>query len=151
HDHFRKLPYLHQVAMEVRRMSPVVHVFFGKARRTFEFKGHTIPEGWMVLWGHRSSHLRPDTYTSPEKFDPDRFGPARAEDKRHEHAYVPNGAGAPSGHKCAGWELAPLILETFAIELLRNYRIELAQGQDLSYDWTQLPPEPRDGLRARVA
>jgi cytochrome P450 len=144
-----KMRYLDQLTMEVRRVSPVVHVFFGKAREELEFKGHTIPAGWMILWGIRSSHMDRAVYTDPEKFDPDRFGPGRAEHEKHEHAFVPNGAGAPTGHKCAGWEFAPCLLKVFIVELLRGYTWSLAR-QDFGYDWTKLPPEPRGGLRAKV-
>jgi cytochrome P450 len=145
-------PYLRQVSMEIRRLSPVVHVFFGKARTTFEFAGHTIPEGWMVLWGIRSSHLRPEVYPEPTKFDPERFGPARHEQDRHPHAFVPNGAGdAHKNHKCAGYEFAPLMLQLFLAELLRGgYRWAFAPGQDLALDYRKVPPEPRDGLRVRI-
>ncbi|HVZ86882.1 MAG TPA: cytochrome P450 [Polyangia bacterium] len=152
-DAFRAAPYLTQVSNEIRRLSPVVHVFFGKARTTFEFAGHTIPEGWMVLWGIRSSHLRPEIYPEPDKFEPERFGPARREQDRAPHAFVPNGAGdAHQGHKCAGYEFAPLLLQVFLIELLRGgYRWSFAPGQDLSRDMSKIPPPPRDGLRATIS
>jgi len=149
-EQFEGMFYLNQVTMEVRRLAPVVPVFFGKAARAFDFKGHTVPAGWMVLWGHRSSHVREEVYKDPDRFDPDRFAPPRSEHRRHEHAFVPNGAGAPTGHKCAGAALAPYFLQLFAIELLRGYTWQLSPGQNLSYDWKRLPPEPRDGLRAHV-
>ena len=150
---FRAAPYLTQVANEIRRLSPVVHVFFGKARTTFEFAGHTIPAGWMVLWGIRSSHLRPEVYPEPDKFDPERFGPARHEQDAQPHAFVPNGAGdAHQGHKCAGYEFAPLLLQVFLIELLRgNYKWTFTPGQDLSLDMSRIPPTPRDGLRVTLS
>lgn len=144
--------YLQQVTMEIRRLSPVVQVFFGKARRDVEFANHRIPAGWMVLWGIRSSHLRSEIYAEPERFDPERFSAARHEHLRHAHAFVPNGAGSPTeGHKCAGWEFAPLLLQVFVIELLRGgHRWTLAPGQDLSLDWSQVPPAPKGGLRATL-
>ena len=141
---------LQTISMEIRRLSPVVFVFFGKARETFEFEGFTVPKGWAVLWGHRSSHIRPEIYSDPEAFDPSRFAPPRVEHHRHEHAFVPNGAGSPAGHKCAGWEYAPLFLQVFLLELYRAYDVQLAQPQDLELDWSKVPPEPKDGLRARI-
>ena len=144
--------YLNQVTMEIRRLSPVVHAFFGQARRDLEFAGHRIPNGWMVLWGIRSSHLRPEIYSDPETFDPERFSASRHEHLRHEHAFVPNGAGsATHGHKCAGYELAPLLLQVFIVELLRGgYRWTFTPGQDLSLDASAVPPAPRDGLKTRL-
>ena len=146
-----QMPYLTQVSHEVRRISPVVHVFFGKAREAIEFAGYTIPAGWAVFWGIRASHLAAEIYPDPQRFDPERFAPARAEHLRHPHAFAPNGAGGPLvSHKCAGHELAPLILRIFAVELLRRHAWSLAPGQDLEPAWNQVPPMPRDGLRARV-
>jgi cytochrome P450 len=144
------MPYLEQVASEVRRLSPVVHVFFGKAREAIEFAGHTIPAGWTIFWGIRSSHLKPEIYPDPECFDPERFSSARAESQRHPHAFAPNGAGGPMGHKCAGYELAPLMLKVFAVELLRGHDWQLSSPQDLDLAWNQVPPMPKDGLRVRV-
>jgi retinoid hydroxylase len=146
-----RLAYLDQVANEIRRATPVVPVAFGKARRTFTFGGHTIPAGWMVLWGATASHARPEVYPAPERFDPDRFAPERAENARHPCAFAPNGAGdAATGHKCAGYQLAPLMLKIFIVELVRGYTWLLTPDQDLSYDWSEAPPVPKDGLRVRV-
>ena len=138
------------LSMEIRRLAPVIFVLFGKARRTFEFAGYTVPEGWQVFWGIRSSHIRPEVYRAPETFDPSRFDPPRDEHRAHPHAFVPNGAGSVTGHKCAGYEFAPLLLQVFLIELYRRYDVTLAKPQNLELDWSRIPPEPRDGLRATV-
>ena len=146
-----KMHGLQETSMEIRRLTPVVFVFFGKARETFEFGGYTVPKGWAVLWGHRSSHIRPEIYSEPEAFDPSRFSPSRAEHQKHEHAFVPNGAGAVTGHKCAGFEYAPLFLQVFLVELYRAHDVHISRPQDLGLDWSRVPPEPKEGLRARVA
>ena len=138
------------LSMEIRRLAPVVFVLFGKARKSFEFAGYTVPEGWQVLWGLRSSHIRPEVYREPETFDPSRFDPPRAEHRAHPHAFVPNGAGPATGHKCAGYEFAPLLLQVFLIELNRSYDVSVAKPQNLAFDWSRIPPEPRDGLRATI-
>jgi cytochrome P450 len=141
---------LQTLSMEIRRLAPVIFVLFGKARRTFEFAGYTVPQGWQVFWGIRSSHVRPEIYREPETFDPSRFDPPRAEDRAHPHAFVPNGAGPVTGHKCAGYEFAPVLLQVFLIELYRSYDVVVSQRQNLELDWSRIPPEPRDGLRAKV-
>jgi hypothetical protein len=134
-----KMHELQWISMEIRRLSPVVYVFFGKARETFEFEGFTVPKGWAVLWGHRSSHIRPEIYSEPEEFDPSRFSPSRAEHLRHEHAFVPN-----------GYEFAPLFLQVFLVELYRAFDVVIAQPQDVGLDWSRVPSEPGEGLRASV-
>ena len=150
HEALAGAPYLLQVVMEVKRLCPILPVVFGKARQSFEFKGRTVPAGWMVLWGHRASHVTAEIYPDPERFDPERFAPARGEHLRHPHAFVPHGAGPAHGHRCPGTDLATTLMQVFTILLLRGYTWELAPGQDLDYDWSLIPPEPKDGLRARV-
>lgn len=63
---------------------------------------------------------------------------------------MPNGAGPPTGHKCAGYEFAPLMLQVFLVELAGGYDVAIAKPQDLGYDWSRIPPEPKEGLRASV-
>lgn len=150
HQALAGAPYLLQVVMEVKRLCPILPVVFGKARQSFEFKGRTVPAGWMVLWGLRASHLTAEIYPDPERFDPERFAPARAEHLRHPYAFVPQGAGPAQGHRCPGTDLATTLMQVFTILLLRGYTWELTAGQDLDYDWSLIPPEPKDGLRARL-
>jgi cytochrome P450 len=143
-------PYLLQVVMEVKRLCPILPVLFGKARESFEFKGHRVPAGWMVLWAHRASHVTAEVYPDPERFDPDRFAPGRGEHLRHPFAFVPHGAGPAHGHRCPGTDFATTLMQAFAVRLLRGYTWELAPGQDLDLDWSLIPPEPNDGLRASL-
>lgn len=143
------MPYLLQVVNEVKRLCPIVAAVFGKARNAFEFDGVTVPAGWMVMWAVTPSHVARGVYSNPERFDPDRFSPERAEQKRHEHAFVPQGAGSAEGHRCPGLDFATYLMEVFAIVLLRGHEWELPP-QDFELDFSKTPPEPRDGLRAIV-
>ena len=143
------MPYLLEVVNEVKRLCPIVPAVFGKARRAFEFDGVSVPAGWMVMWALRPSHVAHGVYTDPERFDPDRFSPESAEDKRHEHAFVPQGAGPASGHRCPGLDFATLFMEVFAVVLLRDYSWQLPP-QSLETDFRKTPPEPREGLRAVI-
>lgn len=143
------LPYLAQVVNEVKRLCPVVPAIFGRARRTFEFEGYTIPAGAMIMWPVTPSHTTHGVFSNPDAFDPDRFSSERAEDARHTHAFVPQGAGTYTGHKCPGFDLATCVMAVFGVVLLRGYRYELADPTgELSY--LKTPPEPKDGLRATV-
>ena len=143
------MPYLAQVINETKRLCPVVPAIFGRARHDFEFDGHAIPAGAMVMWPVTPSHVAHGVYTDAAAFDPDRFSPARAEDSRHVHAFVPQGAGTYSGHKCPGFDFATCVMAVFTIVLLRGYRYALtAPARELSF--LKTPPEPKDGLRATV-
>jgi cytochrome P450 len=143
------MPYLLQVVNEVKRLCPIIPAVFGKTRRPLEFDGTAVPAGWMVMWAVTPSHVAQSLYTEPEKFDPDRFSPARAEDKRHEHAFAPQGAGPVSGHRCPGLDFATYFMEVFAVVLLRGYSWQLPP-QNFDMVWNRTPPEPRDALRSIV-
>jgi len=138
-----------QFVNEVKRLTPIVPVVFGKTRKAFEFDGVAVPEGWMVLWAVTPSHIAHGVYDDAQRFDPDRFSPARAEDRRHEHAFAPQGAGPITGHRCPGLDFATVFMAIFTMVLLRGYTWELPP-QRFDYDWSKVPPEVKDGLRARV-
>jgi cytochrome P450 len=143
------MPYLLQVINEVKRLTPIVPAVFGKTKKPLEFDGVSVPAGWMVMWAVTPSHVAQSGYTNPTAFDPDRFSPERAEDKRHEHAFAPQGAGPATGHRCPGLDFATYIMEIFAVVLLRGYTWSIPP-QNFEMDYSKTPPEPKDGLRATV-
>ena len=142
--------YLLQVVNEVKRLCPIIPAVFGKAKESFQFNGVTVPAGWMVMWALHPSHVGQSVYSDPERFDPDRFSPERAEDKRHEHAFAPQGAGPAMGHRCPGLDFATYIMAVFTVVLLRGYTWRLPE-QSFEIDWSKTPPELKDGLRAKVS
>jgi cytochrome P450 len=143
------MPYLRQVLMEVKRLCPIIPAIFGKAKASFEIDRVTIPAGWMVLWAPLPTHTSQSLYTEPERFDPDRFSPERAEDQRHEHAFVPQGAGPALGHRCPGLDFATYFMAAFTVVLVRGYDWTLPP-QSFDCDWTKTPPDLVEGLRATV-
>lgn len=148
-DSFASMPYLLQVINEVKRLCPIVPVVFVKTKESMSIDDVTVPAGWMLLFALMPSHGTHGVYTNPQRFDPDRFSPERAEDKRHEHAFVPQGAGPATGHRCPGLDLATFIMAVFTTTLLRGYTWELPP-QNFELDWSKTPPEMRDGLRAVI-
>ena len=144
----RQMPYLLQFVNEVKRTCPNVPMSFGRARAPIQVGGYVIPVGWLVMMAVAESNRDP-VFTEPLRFDPERFAPARAEDKRHPHAFMPQGAGELSGHKCAGYDFSTVMMELFAILLVRGYSWELPR-QDLGMKWKLIPPEYRSGLVVRA-
>jgi len=143
------MPYLMQVVSEVKRLCPIIPAVFGVAKEGFELDGTSVPAGWMIMWAVTPSHVTHGVYDNADQFDPDRFSPERAEDKRHEHAFVPQGAGPVTGHRCPGLDFATYFMDLFAIVLLRSHTWELPP-QSFEPDFSQTPPGPRDALRATV-
>lgn len=147
---YASMPYLLQVVNEVKRLCPIIPAVFGKTKQPMTFDGVTVPQGWMVMWAVTPSHVGHGVYSEPQRFDPDRFSAARAEDKRHEHAFAPQGAGPVTGHRCPGLDLATSIMSVFTAVLLRGYTWTLPP-QNFDLDWSKTPPEMKDGLRARLS
>lgn len=143
------MPYLTQTMNEVKRLCSIIPAVFGRSKEAFEIDGVTIPAGWMVMWALRPSHVEHGVYSDAERFDPDRFSPERAEDKRHEHAFAPQGAGPAMGHRCPGLDYATYFMAVFAIVLSRNHTWELPP-QSFEVDWSKTPPDVKDGLKAKV-
>ena len=143
------MPHLMQTVNEVKRLCPIIPAVFGRSKEAFEIDGLTIPAGWMVMWALRPSHVEQSVYSDAERFDPDRFSPERAEDKRHEHAFAPQGAGPAMGHRCPGLDYATYFMAVFAIVLLRRHTWELPP-QSFEVDWSKTPPDVKDGLKAKV-
>jgi cytochrome P450 len=142
----RAMPYLMQVVDEVKRTCPNVPMSFGRAKCAIDIAGYTIPQGHLVMMAVHESNLDP-IFTLPEKFDPDRFSPARDEKKRAPDAFMPQGAGALTFHKCAGYDFATVMMQLFAVLALRTAKWELP-AQDLSLKWV-VPPEHQSGLVVR--
>jgi cytochrome P450 len=136
------------VVLEAKRFVPLVPLVFGRAKRTFSCGGFTVPEGWTAYLALRVINRDPTIYREPDAFDPDRFGPERAEHKKHALAFIPQGA-TRSGHLCLGVDYSTVLSLTFLAVLVRGYTWELPP-QDLSYRWTTIPPEPKDGLRVQL-
>jgi cytochrome P450 len=142
----RAMPYLMQVVDEVKRTCPNVPVSFGRAKRDIDVAGYAIPQGALVMLAIHESNLDP-IFTAPETFDPDRFSPERDEKKRAPDAFIPQGAGALTFHKCAGYDFATVMMQLFAALASRTTTWDLPP-QDLSLKWV-VPPEHKSGLVVR--
>lgn len=59
--------------------------------------GEVVPEGAFVVYHMADVHLNPEIYGEPEMWDPARYLPERAEDKKVSLGYLGWGAGR---HPC---------------------------------------------------
>lgn len=64
-----------------------------------------IPSGAYVTYAAGDAHLNPDIYPDPEEWDPSRYMPDRAEDKKHAYGWFGWGLGR---HPCLGMRFAKL-------------------------------------------
>lgn len=106
------------VMRECLRLRPPVPVVVRQTVKDVVVLGVRIPAETSVIVAAQFSHLRPELWTDPTSFDPDRFGPDRREDKSHRYAWEPFGGGV---HKCLGMFFAGMEVKTVMHHLLRTH------------------------------
>jgi cytochrome P450 len=146
HDDLDQLDELSWVMRESLRLIPPLTSMPRMCVRDTVFQGFKIPAGSLVGIYPMQVHYMPSLWSEPEKFDPERFSPARAEDKRHAYAWAPFGGGV---HMCIGQHFATLQVKAIMHQLLLRYRWSTPQGYAMPY---QLVPiaKPRDGLKVTL-
>ncbi len=133
------------VIKEALRLVAPVPLVMRRAVQDTEVEGHFVPAGSMVAVASAVNHFDPEVWTDPDDFDPSRFGPDRAEDKAHRHAWIPFGGGA---HKCIGMHFGILEVTAILHEMLTAYRWTVPEDYEVRWDNTSLPV-PVDGLPIR--
>ncbi len=108
------LPYVGQVFKEAMRIYPPVWLIDRQVIHQFAMQGYCFPVGTLLALSPYTLHRNPDYFPDPERFDPERFAPGKAE-ALPRMAYMPFGDGP---HVCLGNHFAELegqlILATLA-------------------------------------
>lgn len=134
------------VMKEALRLQPPLSVYPRMATKDVQYKGFTIRKGNMVILVPAYTHRMPEYWSNPDSFDPERFTPERAEDKRHRFAWMPFGGGI---HKCLGMHFGPIEIKTVYVHLLRRYRWSVKPNYRIRYNNISLG-KPWDGLPVRM-
>lgn len=123
-----------QVIHEVLRLYPPVGSVPRVTLRACTIGGVELPANTPLRASILLAQRHPAFWSDPHTFDPDRFSDARAEHKRHKHAFRPFGGGA---HTCMGLRFAMLQIKSVLHPLLRRFRLSLPPGYQL-----ELKPTP---------
>lgn len=134
------------VLREALRLYPPLSTIVREAIDSFSIDGFEIPAGASVSVFPIFTQRDPQWWDAPESFDPERFGPERAEHKRHGFAWVPFGGGA---HTCLGLHFAEMQVKAIMHVMLRTVAWSVPEGYRMPY---QLAPiaKPRDGLPIKL-
>ncbi|GFQ86911.1 probable cytochrome P450 301a1, mitochondrial [Trichonephila clavata] len=116
---YDELRYLKACVKESMRLKPVI----GGAARTLAndvvLSGYKVPAGAMVFVAYEEIFLSEKNFKNAEKFVPERW--LNRQEKPNPFAFVPFGFGPRS---CIGKRLALLEINSLAIEILRNFKVE---------------------------
>ena len=120
-ESLKSLTTLDWAIKESERMHPVAYMYMRGVRDDFYIDGYEIKQGTMVFAVPDTAHRIPEVFKDPDKYDPLRFAPDRAEDKR-PYSLIGFGGGI---HRCSGVNFAKLEMKIIVAKLIQNYEIEL--------------------------
>jgi len=127
---------------EALRMYPPLTSMPRGVAKDCEFQGYKLYRGELVGISNIMTHYMPEYWSNPYAFDPERFSPARAEQKKNFFQFIPFGGGH---HTCLGQHFAVIQVKAMMHQLLRKYRWSVPANYTIPY---QLVPivKPRDDL-----
>jgi cytochrome P450 len=139
------LGYTRRVIEEVLRLYPPTWLTARSSLGEDALDGYALPPGALVLLSPYLTHRHPMFWEEPERFDPNRFVPARAAG-RHTFAYVPFGGGP---RRCIGSGFASLEMQLIVSTVAQRYRLAiLPEARVVPVAGLTLRPGP--ALPARV-
>ncbi|MEM9256337.1 MAG: cytochrome P450 [Pseudomonadota bacterium] len=146
HDDLDRMVDASLVLQEALRMYPPLAMMPRFCLQAFDFHGQTISANTACVVSSLFTHYMEEYWDDPCRFDPERFLPERAEDRRHFFQYIPFGGGA---HKCLGLHFAQVQGKMFLYHFLRRFRVIKSDAQ--RYEYNSVPLTfPANGLPLRV-
>ncbi len=144
-DDLRAMTELDWVIKEALRLYPPIIMVMRRMLEGFEFGGYHIPAESMVMASPAVAHRIPEVFRNPNRFEPDRFGPEREEDRKQPMSWISFGGGR---HRCMGIVFAQLQLRAIWSHLLRNFDFELVEPR-YEPDYQRMLVGPRSPSRVR--
>lgn len=135
------------VFKEAIRMQPPVPFMMRRTVRDVQLGPYALPKNLTVAPVSLITHYLPEWWTEPERFDPLRFSPDRAEHKQHPGLYYPFGGGA---HMCLGVHLASMQAKAFLYQFLRRYQVNLRGRRATRFQVVPIP-HPVGGLPVQLS
>ena len=135
----RQLVALERSIKETERLRPPLIMLMRKILRDFEYNGYQVRAGGLAMVSPAVSHRLPDCFHFPNRYDPDRFTPDRAEDRKSPYTLIGFGGGR---HRCIGQAFAYQQVKVIWTVLLRQFELELVH-QNYEPDYSTFVVGPR--------
>ncbi len=143
----RNMELLELAVREAERLHPPLVMLMRKILGPFSFQDYTLPVGWLAMVSPAVSHRIPEVFTQPDRYDPDRLAPGRAEDRKQRFALITFGGGK---HGCVGMTFAYLQIKAIWSILLRRFHLELlSQAPEPNYATFVVGPKQPCWVRYR--
>jgi cytochrome P450 len=140
-EHLARLPYLDAVVHEALRLWPPGFISARKAVDAFEFAGHEVPGGSIVVYSPYVTQRDPTWWPDPDRFLPERW----LDHEPEPYTYVPFGGGY---RRCIGFAFATQELKVVLAQLLRRVTCTRVPGPVRPVGSAAL--HPKDGVPVRV-
>ncbi|XP_057841473.2 cytochrome P450 716B1-like [Cryptomeria japonica] len=131
------MKYSWRATQETMRLHPPAPGAWRQCIADISYSGYTIPKGWKACWVSFSTHMNPEHFPDPDKFDPSRFegsGPP-------PYTFVPFGGGP---RMCPGNEYARMVILVFLHNVAKHFKWSLVDADEkIAADPI---PRPTNGL-----
>jgi sterol 14-demethylase len=121
-DTLRQLNRLQWALTETERLRPMTTMLWRETLEPYDLGGYHVPQGWITIISPAISQRLSDVFPSPDSYDPERFSPPRAEDRKNAHALADFGGGT---HRCPGHAFAHNLMKVVFSMLLQRYTLSL--------------------------
>jgi sterol 14-demethylase len=136
-DVVRRMHRLHWAILETERMRPMITMLWRYNREAYDLGGYHVPQGWSTVICPPLAHRLPHVFADPDRYDPERFSPGRAEHRQAVLNLVSFGGGA---HHCPGMAFARSLTTVMLSRLVDRFELRLsgsAPGADFSNSITR--------------
>jgi sterol 14-demethylase len=135
----RQLMVLERSIKEAERLRPPLVMLMRKILRDFEYNGYYVKAGGLAMVSPAVSHRLSECFHFPNRYDPDRFTPEKAEDHKSPYSLIGFGGGR---HRCIGQAFAYQQIKVIWSVLLRRFDLDLVH-QTYEPDYSTFVIGPR--------
>jgi cytochrome P450 len=136
------LAFTERVIKESMRLYPPAWSLARTVVSGFELRGYQIPAGANVVMSQWIMHRDPRYFADPEKFDPDRWLPERAQ-KLPRFAYFPFGGGP---RQCIGNSFAMMEATLLLATMAQRFRLRATSNEEI-VPVPSFTLRPKNGIR----
>ncbi len=143
-DDVKSLSYARMVLDEGLRLYPPAWMFERQALESDSLNGFRIDPGHIVGISPYILHRHPKYWENAETFDPERFSPARSQN-RGKYTYLPFGGGPRT---CIGNHFALMEAQIILAMIARDYSLDLDDHHPVTMD-PVITLRPKHGIHVR--